>query len=163
MAIIRILHPQDYPEVRAIYEEGIQSGIATFTPQAPEWEGWDKAHLPVCRLAAEVEHQVVGWAALTPYSARDVYKGVAEESIYVASSMRGQGIGKELLETLAMVSEHQGFWTLQAGIFEENTASIHLHNVCGFEVVGIRERIGCIKGVWKNIVLMERRSNWVGC
>ncbi len=147
----------DWPAVRAIYLEGIATGNATFETAAPEWERWDAGHLKSCRLVARVDGEVAGWAALSPVSARAVYAGVAEVSIYVAQRARGKGIGADLLRTLVAESEANGVWTLQAGIFPENTASIALHRRSGFRVVGTRERIGCVDGRWRDVVLMERR------
>jgi L-amino acid N-acyltransferase YncA len=128
----------------------------------PAWQEWDRNHLPACRLVARRQGRVVGWAALAPVSRRQVYAGVAEVSLYVAASARGQGVGKALLQALVQASEEAGIWTLQAGIFPENTASIGLHRACGFRTVGIRERLGQLHGVWRDVVLMERRSEVAG-
>ena len=149
---------EDWPAVRAIYLEGIATGNATFAQSAPDWAEWDAGHLESCRLVATVEEVVAGWAALSAVSSRCVYAGVAEVSIYVAESARGKGVGLELLQALAGASEHAGLWTLQAGIFPENTASIRLHKRCGFRVVGTRERIGCMDGRWRDVMLLERRA-----
>ena len=149
---------RDWAEVRAIYLEGIETGNATFQTMAPEWEQWDAAHLAECRLVARAEDGVAGWAALSMVSTRAVYAGVAEVSVYVAARARGQGVGKLLLGGLIAESERHGFWTLQAGIFPENEASIGLHRAMGFRVVGVRERLGCLNGRWRDVVLMERRS-----
>ncbi|MVN77070.1 GNAT family N-acetyltransferase [Hymenobacter sp. HMF4947] len=152
-----------WPAVRAIYEAGIATGNATFETQAPTWEAWDKSHLAHSRLVAvATDGTVRGWAALSPVSGRCVYGGVAEISIYIAPEARGQGVGRQLLQALIQASEAQGIWTLQAGTFEENTASIGLHTQAGFRVVGHRERIGQHHGVWRNTVQMERRSSTVG-
>src|SRR5580704_15702929 len=124
---ISALSPHDWPSVRAIYQEGIATGNATFETTAPEWERWDAGHLPFCRLAARLGGEVAGWAALSAVSARHVYRGVAEISVYVAAHARGFGLGRKLLQTLIPESERQGIWTLQAGIFPENTASLELH------------------------------------
>jgi L-amino acid N-acyltransferase YncA len=159
--IIEPLKAEDWDAVRRIYEEGIATGNATFETQAPEWHVWDEKHLQICRLVARKDDEVVGWAAVSPYSSRHVYRGVAEESIYIASSARGQGIGKALLQALVDESERAGLWTLQAGIFAENVGSIAVHKACGFREVGYRERIGCRDGVWRDVVLMERRSKIV--
>ncbi|MBJ6146068.1 GNAT family N-acetyltransferase [Hymenobacter sp. BT559] len=160
------LHPltaAHWPAVRAIYEEGIATGNATFETQAPEWDAWDRAHLPHSRLVAVDEAgMVLGWAALSPVSSRCVYGGVAELSIYIAAEARGQGVGRQLLQALITDSEAHGIWTLQAGTFEENSASIGLHTQAGFRVVGHRERIGQHHGVWRNTVQLERRSPTVG-
>ncbi len=152
-----------WPAVRAIYEAGIATGNATFETQAPAWEAWDKSHLAHSRLVALADDgTVLGWAALSPVSGRCVYAGVAEISIYVAAEARGQGVGRQLLQALIAESEAHGIWTLQAGTFEENTASIGLHTQAGFRVVGYRERIGQHYGVWRNTVQLERRSPAVG-
>ena len=160
------LHPltaAHWPAVRAIYEEGIATGNATFETQAPEWDAWDRAHLPHSRLVAVDEAgMVLGWAALSPVSSRCVYGGVAELSIYIAAEARGQGVGRQLLQALITDSEAHGIWTLQAGTFEENSASIGLHKQAGFRVIGHRERIGQHHGVWRNTVQLERRSPTVG-
>ncbi len=148
--------------MRAIYLEGIATGNATFEQSAPEWAQWDAGHLRVCRLVARSAEAVLGWAALSPVSSRCVYGGVAEVSVYVAERARGQGIGYRLLSRLVSDSEAAGIWTLQAGIFPENAASIRLHAAAGFRVVGTRERLGCMNGRWRDVVLMERRSDVVG-
>lgn len=152
----------DWPSVNAIYEAGIATKNATFETAAPAWETWDAAHLKDCRLVARANREVVGWAALTPVSGRCVYAGVAEVSVYIAETVRGQGVGKALLNALVVASERCGLWTLQAGILRENTASIRLHERCGFRVVGYREKIGQMDSVWRDVVLMERRSRVVG-
>lgn len=156
------LLPADWPSVRQIYLEGISSGNATFETQAPTWETWDTGHRPDCRLAAKTaESHLLGWAALSPVSKRKVYEGVAEVSVYVAEAARGQGVGKALLAALVVASEAAGIWTLQASIFPENVASIALHKQAGFREMGYRERIAQHHGVWRNTVLMERRSKEV--
>ena len=156
------MRAEDWPQVAAIYAEGIATGNATFETSGPEWTQWDAAHLASPRLLARTAKKIAGWAALSPVSRRAVYAGVAEVSVYVSKDMRGQGIGHLLLEALVEASEKQGLWTLQAGIFPENTASIALHKQAGFRVVGTRERLGCMDGVWRDVVLMERRSARVG-
>jgi L-amino acid N-acyltransferase YncA len=156
------LKPEDWSAVRAIYEEGIATRNATFETQVPTWEDWDASHLRDCRLVARKGGYVVGWGALSPVSGRSVYAGVAEVSVYVAAAAQGQGVGKRLLRALIGVSERQGIWTLQAGIFPENRASIALHESCGFRKVGIRARIGQLEDVWRDVVLLERRSDTVG-
>ena len=148
----------DWNAVRAIYEEGIATGHATFETEVPEWRAWDRSHLRDCRLVAKAKEQVVGWTALSPVSERCVYAGVAEVSIYITPSARGQGIGKTLLQALIDKSEKVGIWTLQAGVFPENTASIALHKACGFREIGYRSRIGQTGDVWRDVVLLERRS-----
>lgn len=152
----------DWPQVRAIYEEGIATGDATFEQEAPLWDAWNHARLPEPRLVARNNQVVLGWAALSPVSSRCVYSGVAEVSVYVGTTYRGQGVGLSLLNALVKASETQGIWTLQAGIFPENTASIVLHQRCGFREVGRRERLGQMNGVWRDVILLERRSSVVG-
>lgn len=156
---IRILPmlPTHWPAVERIYLEGVASGNATFETESPGWEGWDAKHHRHSRLIALQKEEVLGWAALSPVSARRVYAGVAEVSIYVASSAQGKGIGRELLRTLIEESEKNGIWTLQAGIFPENQASIKLHEAQGFREVGRRERIGQLKGTWRDVIFLERR------
>ena len=158
---IRELRPDDWPAVREIYEDGIRAGDATFETETPSWEGWDAAH-PQLRLVAERDGSIVGWAALSPASARRCYRGVGEVSVYVAEKTRGSGIGRELLDRLVERSEHAGYWTLTAGVFPENEASIRLHRACGFREVGVRERFGESGGVWRDVVLLERRTTRVG-
>ncbi len=148
----------DWPAVRAIYLEGIATGNATFERTAPDWKRWDGAHLKCCRLVARAGGAVVGWAALSPISSRAVYAGVAEVSVYVGAGARGSGIGMALLSRLIEESETEGIWTLQAGIFPENRASVELHQKAGFRIVGTRERIGRMDGRWRDVLLMERRS-----
>jgi len=152
------LATEDWIQVRSIYLEGIATGDATFETDAPDWETWDCNHLKFGRLAARDGDSVVGWAALSPVSNRCVYGGVAEVSVYVAAAARGQGIGRLLLMSLIDEAERNGIWTLQAGIFPENVASIALHKSCGFREVGLRERLGKLNGVWRDVVLLERRS-----
>ena len=159
--IIDKMKPPDWEVIRSIYAEGIATGIATFETEAPDWAVWDKNHLGKCRLVARLGGTVVGWAALSPISERCVYGGVAEVSVYVREGMRGRGIGRTLLERLIEESEQCGIWTLQAGMFPENIASIDLHESCGFRQVGLRERIGKLNAVWWDVVLMERRSQAV--
>ncbi|MBI1745743.1 MAG: N-acetyltransferase [Acidobacteria bacterium] len=148
---------QDWEAVKSIYQEGIAGGNSTFETEASVWELWDANHLPVSRLVARVAGRVVGWTALSPVSRRRVYSGVAEVSLYVAAAARGQGVGKSLLSALIAESERAGIWTLQGGIFPENVASLRLTKSCGFREVGYRERIGQMDGVWRNVILVERR------
>lgn len=159
---IRKMTPNDLPLVAAIYAEGIRTGNATFQTEVPSWEEWDNAHIPNCRLIAIKQETVAGWAALTPVSGRCVYAGVAEVSVYVGEAFRAQGIGLALLEQLVIESEDNGFWTLQAGIFPENFGSIRIHEKCGFKILGRRERIGQMGGIWRDTMLLERRSIGVG-
>jgi L-amino acid N-acyltransferase YncA len=162
MVVIEKVLPGHWERVRAIYVEGIATGHATFETDAPEWDGWDAAHLRCCRLVALEGASVVGFAALSPVSSRKVYEGVAEVSVYVCAGFRGRGVGRALLEALISESESNGVWTLQAGIFPENASSVALHISCGFREVGRRERIGKLKGRWRDTVLLERRSLVVG-
>ncbi|MCY3700231.1 MAG: GNAT family N-acetyltransferase [Gemmatimonadetes bacterium] len=159
---IRSLGPGDWEAVRRIYEEGIATGDATFETEAPDWELWDANHLESCRLVAEREGRIVGWAALAPVSGRCVYGGVAEVSVYVDGDARGGGIGLSLLTALVESSERAGLWTLQAGIFPENVASLRIHERAGFRRVGRRERLGRLGGRWRDVLLLERRSPVVG-
>jgi len=150
-----------WPEVRRIYQEGIATGQATFETEVPEWKRWDAAHLARPRFIAtageRMRDRLLGWAALLPVSPRPVYSGVAEVSVYVAAAARGRGVGRALLTELIRASEEAGLWTLQAGIFPENEASVALHRACGFRVVGRRERIGRLHGEWRDVLLLERR------
>ena len=138
------------------------TGNATFEREVPTWEEWDKSHLNECRLVARSDGRIIGWAALSPVSSRRIYSGVAEVSLYVAESMQGVGVGKALLEASIQASERVGLWTLQAGIFPENGASMALMKSCGFREVGRRERLGKMDGVWRDVLLVERRSKIVG-
>jgi phosphinothricin acetyltransferase len=160
--VVDKMMPQDWQAVRAIYLEGIATRNATFETNAPDREKWDRCHLTDCRLVARSGDQIIGWAALSPVSGRCVYAGVASLSIYVAEAARGQGVGKMLLQALIEASEQQGVWTLEAGIFPENAGSLALHKSCGFRRVGRRERIGQMDGVWRDVILLERRSQIVG-
>src|ERR1039457_1160305 len=150
-----------WPQVKAIYENGIATGQATFQTSAPDWKEWDKAHVETCRLVAIDDDKVIGWAALTPVSGRCIYAGVGEVSVYIDEPARGKGIGKALLEELIKESELHNFWTLQASIFQENIASIKIHQSNGFRIIGNREKIGQRNGVWRDTVLLERRSTRV--
>ncbi len=175
---LRDLRSEDWPEVARIYAEGIATGNATFETEVPSWESWDAAHLAEPRLVASCAEateeraqsdlsqeadadEAAGWAVLAPVSSRCVYAGVAEVSVYVGEAARGQGVGKALLASLVRRSEDAGIWTLQAGIFPENSASLELHKRCGFRVVGIQERIAKHNGIWRDVVLLERRSRRV--
>ena len=160
MQIIALLE-EHYPEVSRIYAEGLKTGVATFETTIPNWEQWDNKFLKTCRYIALIDNQVVAWSALSTVSNRDVYQGVAEDTIYVDTKHQGKGIGKQVLKHLISCSEKEGFWTLQAGIFSENKASIKLHEDCGFRVLGIREKIAQRNGKWYDNVLMERRSKTV--
>jgi phosphinothricin acetyltransferase len=156
------MSPSDWEAVRGIYLEGIATGHSTFETEAPDWQTWDKARRKDCRLVTRSGGQIVGWAALSPVSARPVYAGVAEASVYVAASAQGRGVGKMLMTALIEASERAGVWTLQGSIFPENAASLALVEGCGFRVVGRREKIGCMNGVWRDTILVERRSGVVG-
>jgi len=154
---------EDWPAVARIFERGIATGNATFERAAPSWEQWSAARCPEPRLVAREESGVIGWAALTPASARPVYSGVGSVSIYVDPDGWGRGVGRALLEELVGTSERAGFWTLQAGIFPENAASIALHLSCGFRLVGTQTRLGQMPdGRWRDVVFYERRSVVVG-
>lgn len=155
---IRELRPLDWPEVARIYEEGMLTCDATFETSVPSWETWDEGHLAAHRLVVTLDGDVVGWAALSAVSDRECYRGVAEHSIYVAERARGLGFGRQLLAALIASSEAGGIWTLQSGVFPENEASVALHAALGFRVVGMRERLGRLHGVWRDVVLLERRS-----
>jgi L-amino acid N-acyltransferase YncA len=152
----------DWPDVRAIYAEGIRTGNAAFETETPDWEKWNAGHLECCRLVARKGKETLGWAALSRVSTRAVYAGVAEVSVYIGERARGQRVGFRLLQALVEESERVGIWTLQASIFAENVVSIHLHERRGFRIVGRREKIGCLHGVWRDTVLMERRSTVAG-
>jgi L-amino acid N-acyltransferase YncA len=171
--------PNHWPTVQEIYREGIATGNATFETEVPDWEKWDAGHRKDCRLIAleriELDDEdegivslpmqqltVLGWAALSLVSARRVYRGVAEVSVYVAAAARGGGVGRALLQTLVQEAEVNGIWTLQAGIFPENKASIALHQSCGFRKVGLRQRIGKLGDTWRDVLLLERRSTSIG-
>ena len=157
--LIRPLLPSDWPAVAAIFAEGIATGDATFETTVPAWEDWDARHLPDHRFVAELDGEAAGWIAVVPYSSRAVYRGVGEESVYVAEHARGRGVGRALLSTLIESAREGGLWTLQAGVFPENEASIALHRVHGFREVGTRERIGELGGVWRDVVLLELRAS----
>ena len=159
---IRAMRADDWPFVRDIYEAGIATGHATFETSAPTWQEWDHSHLAQHRLVATVDGEVAGWAALSPVSDRCVYGGVAENSIYIHPDHRGRGIGRTLLAALIASSESDGIWTVQTGIFPENTASLALHDRVGFRIVGTRRHIGQLNGTWRDTLLLERRSSVVG-
>ena len=154
--------PAHWAEVAHIYKEGIETGMATFEKEVPSWEYWDSQHIKTCRLVATMQGYVVGWAGLSPVSSRCVYGGVAEVSVYVSLGARGKGVGEQLMKSLISESELSGYWTLQSGIFPENKASIKLHEKSGFRCIGFRERIAQLNGIWKDNILMERRSKTTG-
>ena len=155
---IRDLRPDHWPEVARIYAEGVATGNATFETGVPSWREWDAAHLAEHRFVAATEGETVGWIALAPVSRRGCYRGVAEVSAYVGEGARGNGVGTALLERLVESSEAAGIWTLETGVFPENEASLDLLKRFGFREVGVRERIGQLDGVWRDVVLLERRS-----
>lgn len=159
---IREMRPDDWEAVRIIYQQGIDTGQATFETAVPSWEDWDAGKRIDCRLIAQYEEQIVGWAALSLTSVREVYAGVAEVSIYVLETARGRGIGKVLLQTLVDASERAGIWTLQSRVLPENKTTIALHQGAGFRIVGKREKIARHHGVWRDTVVLERRSRIVG-
>jgi len=159
---IAALTPEDWTDVRRIYAEGIATGNATFETDPPAWEAWDRSHRSDSRLVARTGGRIVGWAALSTVSERCAYGGVAEVSVYVGADARGRGVGRRLLDELVKASEEAGVWTLQAGVFPENAASIALHERCGFRIVGTRERLGKLRGIWRDVALLERRSPRVG-
>lgn len=159
---IRPMSEDDWPEVQRIYAEGIATGMATFQTDIPGYEAWDRGHLAPCRLVAEEEGRLLGWTVLGAYSSRFVYRGVAEISIYIASEARRRGVGYALLKRMIADSEVHGFWTLVAGIFKANDASRSLHAKAGFREIGVREKVGELRGTWHDVVVMERRSSTVG-
>jgi L-amino acid N-acyltransferase YncA len=162
MPEIRPMEPSDWPAVERIYAEGIATGDATFETAPPTWDEFDRSRLAGHRLVATQDDTVVGWAALMPTSSRACYAGVVEHSVYVAESGRGRGIGKALMMALIEAAEAAGLWTIQTSIFPENEASVALHEAVGFRVVGSRERIAQLDGVWRDTILLERRSPNVG-
>jgi L-amino acid N-acyltransferase YncA len=158
---IRDLRPGDWPEVSRIYSEGIATGNATFETSVSSWDAWDAAHLGKHRFVAERDGRVCGWIAAAPVSSRCCYAGVAELSVYIGEEARGQGVGHQLLAALIASSERAGIWTLQTGVLPENAASMALLRRFGFRAVGTQERIGRLHGVWRDVVLLERRSEVV--
>ncbi len=162
MFVLEKLLARHWPAARAVYLEGVATGHATFETEGPEWAAWDAAHLPFARLVAVEGGRVAGWAALGRVSSRAAYAGVAEVSVYVGSEFRGAGAGRRLLAALVEESEANGVWTLQASVFPENAASLAIHRACGFREVGRRERVGRLRGRWRDTVLLERRSRTVG-
>ena len=160
--IFRPMTADDWKNVSEIYRQGIETGNATFQQEIPTYTDWDNGHLKNCRIVAIKDNEVAGWAALTPVSGRCVYAGVAEVSVYVADKNRGHKIGHKLLEKLIIESENEKLWTLQAGIFPENIASLKIHEALGFRKIGHRERIGQMNGIWRDIILLERRSKLIG-
>ncbi len=161
MKLIEILE-ENFPEVARIYGEGLATGTATFETTIPSWEKWDNGHLPFARIIAVENNEYLGWASLSAVSSRCVYGGVAEVSVYVSEAARGKGVGEFLLKNLIEISEANNIWTLQSGIFRDNIASHKLHIKCGFREIGYKEKVGQLRGVWKDNVLLERRSKIVG-
>jgi L-amino acid N-acyltransferase YncA len=161
---IRAMSPADAEQVLAVYQAGLDAGDASFETAAPPWADFDAARLPGHRHVATADDtgEVLGWAAASPVSARGAYAGVVEHSVYVTQQARGRGVGAALLQALIDSTEAAGIWTIQSGIFPENTASLRLHERMGFRVVGVRERIGCHHGRWRDVVLVERRSGIAG-
>jgi L-amino acid N-acyltransferase YncA len=158
---LRPLTEDDWPAVAAIYWDGMRGGLATFETEVPTWEAWDRAHLARHRLVAELDGEVVGWSALSRASTRRCYRGVAENSVYVDGDTHGRGIGHALLAALVTGADEAGIWTIQTSIFPENRSSLALHECCGFRVVGVRERIAKRDGVWRDTLLLERRSELI--
>jgi L-amino acid N-acyltransferase YncA len=155
---LTVLEPGQWPEVARVYAEGIETGNATFETEVPGWDDWDAAHLPEHRFVALRTGSLVGWVATRAVSERCAYAGVVEHSVYVAACARGRGIGAMLLERLISSTEAAGIWTIQTGIFPENEASLRLHERVGFRLVGRRERVGKLDGVWRDVLMVERRS-----
>lgn len=160
--VVEAMRPGDWDEVRAIYEQGIRTGDATFETSPPSWDEWDATHLAHCRLVARMDGRIVGWGALSPTSDRCAYSGVAEASVYVAEDARGRGVGGRVLGALILDSEREDIWTLQAGVFPENEGSLALFQRRGFRIVGKRERLGELHGRWRDVLLLERRSRVAG-
>jgi phosphinothricin acetyltransferase len=156
--LFRPMSEADWKSVAEIYKQGIETGNATFQNEIPSWETWDNGHLKCCRIIATKNNEIAGWTALSSVSSRYVYRGVAEVSVYIRNNFRGQKVGTKLLERLIIESERQNFWTLQAGIFPENIASLKIHENLGFRVVGYREKIGMMNDTWRDTILLERRS-----
>ena len=161
-ATFRFFDEKDWEKVCEIYTQGIETKNATFQVKAPNWQDWNNSHLNTCRIIAELSGEIVGWSALSPISSRCVYGGVAEVSVYVSNEYSGQKVGTKLLEKLIEESEKNGIWTLQAGIFPENEASLKIHTNLGFRTVGYREKVGKMNGIWRDTILLERRSTKVG-
>jgi len=157
--MIRAMKDSDGESVLEIYRMGLETRNATFETKVPKWQEWDSKHLTHSRFVSEENGIVIGWAALTPFSTREVYRGVAEVSIYIASSFRGRKIGSELMEKTITSSEQNGIWTLVSSVFPENEATLRLHSKFGFRIIGKRERIAQIDGKWRDTILLERRSS----
>lgn len=160
--MIRAMQDSDGPKVIEIYAYGLKTRNATFETKVPTWEEWTAKHLKHSRFVYEHNGEAVGWVALSPVSSREVYKGVAEVSIYVGENYLGQGIGTKLMQTVIESSEANGIWTLYTSLFPENAASVKLHTNLGFRQIGIREKIACLDGIWRDTLILERRSAVVG-
>ncbi|MFP7254657.1 GNAT family N-acetyltransferase [Terribacillus goriensis] len=155
--LVREMVRSDWECVRDIYKRGIDGGNATFETNTPTWEQWNNSKLQYGRLVVEIDKEIVGWVALSPYSSRQVYKGVVEVGIYIDPDFQGNGIGSALIESVLNVCEKKGVWTVQAGIFPENVASLALHQKFGFRMVGRRERIAQLNDKWRDVMLLEKR------
>lgn len=156
------INKDNYTQVAIIYKEGILTNRATFETKVPNWEIWNKKHLPFGRIALQQNNKILAWASLSAVSQREVYKGVAEVSVYVTTSEKGKGLGEKILKELIKVSEENTIWTLQASIFRANKASLCIHEKCGFRVVGFKEKIAKLQGIWQDNIILERRSKFVG-
>jgi phosphinothricin acetyltransferase len=159
---VRPMTVADAAAVLRIYQAGLDGGQASFETAAPDWDAFDRSRLAGHRYVAVLDDAVAGWVAVSPVSTRPVYAGVVEHSVYVDPSVHGRGVGTALLAALIASTERAGIWTIQSGIFPENTTSLRLHQRAGFRVVGIRERIGCHHGRWRDVLLIERRSTTAG-
>jgi L-amino acid N-acyltransferase YncA len=157
--MIRDMHQKDGVSVLEIYRMGLDTRNATFETIVPSWEDWDSKHLAHTRFVAEENNIIVGWAALSAFSARDVYRGVAEVSIYVDDNFKEKSIGSKLIEQVIISSETNGIWTLVSSVFPENEATLRLHAKFGFRIIGKRERIAKLDGKWRDTILLERRSS----
>lgn len=159
---LRHINPTNWKDIASIYKLGIDTDMATFETEIPSWDTWDLSHIQSCRIAAWLDTKMLGWAALSAVSDRCVYGGVAEVSVYVDTNHDRKGIGTQLMEAIIVESEKEGIWTLQAGIFRNNEASIRLHKKVGFREIGYREKIGQRNGIWYDNVILERRSKIIG-
>lgn len=159
---IRNFDKKDFSAVKEIYQQGIDTGNATFQTEAKNWDEWNRSMLINCRIVATEKNNILGWASLSPVSSREVYSGVAEVSVYVSKEAQGKGVGNRLLSELISASERHNIWMLQAGIFPENFGSLALHKNNGFRQLGLREKLGQMHGVWRDVILIERRSKLIG-
>lgn len=158
---IRDFHRQDFSRVQEIFLQGIETENATFQTEPKTWEAWDQSYCQDCRLVLEHQGRVMGYAVVGPFSAMPAYRGLVEDSLYIDSAMQGQGAGHFLMAALIEATEKAGYWSLQAKIFPENEASIALHQKHGFRIIGTYDRPGKLNGKWRDVVLMERRSESV--